>query len=182
MSGLLKKKLEGEGVPSAPDAEKIRGLIEEAIVKTRRISRGLCPVFLADHGLESLLQELASSISEVHGVSCTIRCQQSILVEDLAMCTHVYYIVHEAIHNAIRHGRADRIVIELLSGAGMATVTVEDNGHGMSAGDATQGMGLKIMKHRAAMIGADLDIASDPDKGTTVTVTFRHGQGREEAG
>jgi PAS domain S-box-containing protein len=180
MSGLLRKKLEESIIPSAAEVEKIRGLIEEAIVKTRRISRGLCPVFLADHGLESLLQELASNIHEVHGISCMFKYGQSVLVEDISVCTHIYYIVHEAIHNAIRHGRADKVVIELYSGGGMVTLTIEDNGHGMSGGGAPQGMGLKIMQFRANMIGADLDIHSDGDKGTTVTLAFRHDEARDE--
>ncbi|MCK7479712.1 MAG: hypothetical protein M0C28_22210 [Candidatus Moduliflexus flocculans] len=51
----MKKKLQENSVPSTGEVEKIRSLIEQAIQKTRRLSRGLCPVFLADHGLESLL-------------------------------------------------------------------------------------------------------------------------------
>jgi PAS domain S-box-containing protein len=174
MSELLKKKLEENIVPSTTEVEKIRGLIEEAIRKTRRISRGLCPVFLADPGLESLLQEMASNIHETYGITCRFNYRQSVLVEDISVCTHLYYIVHEAIYNAMRHGRADAIVIELLYGGGLVTLTIEDNGTGMTGTGAPMGMGLKIMKFRAHMIGADLDIRSIPGQGTIVTLSFRH--------
>lgn len=174
MSELLKKKLQEDIIPSSAEVEKIRSLIEQAIAKTRRLSRGLCPVFLADHGLESLLQEMASNIKEVHGIDCAFTYERSILVEDITACTHIYYIVHEAVYNAIKHGHAGRVDIELLYRDPVVTVSIRDNGTGMVHEEAPQGMGLKIMRFRANMIGADLNIASRPGGGTTVTLSFMH--------
>jgi len=174
MSELLKKKLEENTVPSTSEVEKIRGLIEEAIIKTRRLSRGLCPVFLADHGLESLLQEMASNIQEVHGITCSFGYQESVMVDDISVCTHIYYIVHEAIYNAIKHGQAKRVNIDLLYDNDVVTLRIEDDGSGMYHGEVPHGMGLKIMNFRANMIGADLHITSGPDTGTRVTLSFKH--------
>jgi PAS domain S-box-containing protein len=176
MSELLKKKLEENIIPSTDEVEKVRSLIEQAIQKTRRLSRGLCPVFLADLGLESLLQEMASNIQEVYGITCTFSYQQPIVVDDISLCTHLYYIVHEAIYNAIKHGRATRIIIEQLyyDADKMILLSIKDNGVGMHQDESTHGMGLKIMKFRARMIGADLDIRSDPGNGTMVILSFRY--------
>jgi PAS domain S-box-containing protein len=174
MSELLKKKLQENSVPSTGEVEKIRSLIEQAIQKTRRLSRGLCPVFLADHGLESLLQEMASNINEVYGITCRFHYQRSILIDDISICTHIYYIVHEAIYNAIRHGKADRITIDLLYKNNVVTLTTTDNGTGMQNNEDSQGMGLKIMKFRANMIGADLTISSNKDHGTNVSLSFKY--------
>lgn len=174
MSELLKKKLQEDIIPSTSEVEKIRSLIEQAIVKTRRLSRGLCPVFLADHGLESLLQEMASNIKEVYGIDCTFTYAQSILVDDITACTHIYSIVHEAVYNAIKHGHADRVGIDLSYRDGLVTLTIRDNGMGFSLDENPQGMGLKIMRFRAAMIGAELRIMSSVRGGTTVTLSFMH--------
>ncbi len=174
LSELLKKKLEEDIVPKPAEVEKIRSLIEEAILKTRRLSRGMCPVFLADHGLESLLQEMASNIRDVYGIECSFNYQRSVRVDDISVCTHIYSIVHEAIHNALRHGHADRIDIRLLYDEGRVTVMVEDNGCGMTGHEASQGMGLKIMDFRAKMIDAELAIQSGVEEGTLVTLSFRY--------
>lgn len=181
MSELLKKKLAEAIIPSTHEVEKIRLLIEEAIRKTRRLSRGLCPVFLADLGLESLLQEMASNIQEVYGITCSFNYQESILVDDISVSTHIYYIVHEAVHNAIRHGHADRVDIGLMYDDNVVTIIIRDNGTGMSGKESSQGMGLKIMRFRAQMIGADLSIESNRDEGTMVTLSFRHEDLRETA-
>ena len=85
-------------------------------------------MYLADNGLESLLQEMASNIKEVYGIACTFNYHESILVDDISVCSHIYYIVHEAIYNAIRHSHADRIDIRLLYNDNIATITVDDNG------------------------------------------------------
>jgi signal transduction histidine kinase len=138
-------------------------------------------VFLADHGLESLLQEMASNIQEVYRIACSFNYQESILVDDISVSTHIYYIVHEAVYNAIRHGRADRVDIGLLYDDSIVTITIEDNGTGMNRKEASQGMGLKIMEFRAQMIGADLSIESSPDEGTIVTLSFRHEVRKEPA-
>jgi PAS domain S-box-containing protein len=174
MSELLKKKLKENSIPSTSEAEKIRSLIEQAIQKTRRLSRGLCPVFLADHGLESLLQEMASNFKEVHGITCNFNYQRSILIDDISICTHIYYIIHEAIYNAIRHGKADRITIDLSYENGVVTLTTEDDGIGIRNNESPQGMGLKIMNFRANMIGADLKIKSNPNEGTKVILSFEY--------
>ena len=174
MSTLLKKRIEEQIVPLADEVEKIRSLIEEAISKTRRLSRGLCPVYLADNGLESLLQEMASNIKEVYGIACTFNYHESILVDDISVCSHIYYIVHEAIYNAIRHSHADRIDIRLLYNDNIATITVDDNGIGINKGKASSGMGLKIMNFRAQMIGAKIDIEGSPEEGTMIRLSFRH--------
>jgi len=179
MSELLKKKLEKNIVPSTDEVEKIRCLIEEAISKTRRLSRGLCPVFLADLGLESLLQEMASNIEEVHGITCTLNYQKSILVDDISVCTHIYYIVHEAIHNAIKHGQAENIDIDLLYDNNVVTIKIRDDGTGISQDEIPHGMGLKIMNFRANMIGADLQIVSNPGDGTLVTLSFKYHVSRQ---
>ena len=93
MSTLLKKRIEERIVPTASEVEKIRSLIEEAISKTRRLSRGLCPVYLADNGLESLLQEMASNFKEVYGIACTFNYHESILWMTFRMQP---YLLHRA--------------------------------------------------------------------------------------
>lgn len=77
-------------------------------------------------------------------------------------------IAHEAVANAARHARAQAISIEFRSG----TLTVSDDGTGFDADAHTAGLGLLLMRERAAEIGATLDIATEPGRGTTITVVL----------
>jgi two-component system NarL family sensor kinase len=84
---------------------------------------------------------------------------------------HLLRIAQEAISNAVRHGQASRVDVELTYDGDGVRVAVRDNGHGFDTSDATrrtaQQWGLATMRERAQQIGADFRCASGPG-GTTV--------------
>jgi PAS domain S-box-containing protein len=170
LTKILKERLESKALDEARNADKIRALILESIDKTRRLSRGLFPINLAEHGFHSSLQELSAQVREMFGLSCEVACPLSFSFKDNAVSTHLYYIMHEAVHNAVKHARAHHIHIRLTDRVGRIGLTIRDDGTGISDLDRVQGMGIKIMKYRAARIGASLDIFRDPGGGTRVVL------------
>jgi signal transduction histidine kinase len=88
--------------------------------------------------------------------------------------THLYRIAQEAVTNAVKHARADLIRIEVKSGRGVTRVRVSDNGIGLpSNGERREGLGMRVMRHRADSIRASLMIRTSPTGGTTVTCSLR---------
>jgi len=170
LTKILKERLESKAADEACNADTIRALILESIDKTRRLSKGLFPINLAEHGFHSSLQELSAQVREMFGLSCEVACPQSFSFKDNAVSTHLYYIMHEAVHNAVKHARAHHIHIQLTDRVGRIGLTIRDDGTGISDLDRVQGMGIKIMKYRAARIGASLDIFRDPGGGTRVVL------------
>jgi two-component system CheB/CheR fusion protein len=85
--------------------------------------------------------------------------------------THLYRIAQEALNNAIKHGRATVIVINLRSDANGLELAVEDNGRGIPSNALNQGsgMGLHIMRYRARSIGGTLQFGPGPHGGTLVS-------------
>ncbi len=155
-------------VPSEADrAGKIRALILDAIEKTRGLSRGLAPVNLVDRGFDVSLEELAAYVREVFHIACTLSCDTQAF-EDNSMATHAYYIAHEAVHNAVKHSKADLIHICLTNQTKTVTLTIEDNGIGLGSPKPGPGMGIRIMSYRASRIGALLEFEKPPKRGTLV--------------
>ncbi len=170
-----------EVTSEASRAGKIRRLILDAIEKTRGLSRGLSPVNLTDRGFDVSLEELAAYVREVFHISCTLSCDGSQAFEDNSMATHAYYIAHEAVHNAVKHSKADLIRIRLTIQNKTVTLTIEDNGIGLGSpkpAPATPGMGIRIMSYRANRIGASLGFEEPPGGGTLVKLEL----GRLELG
>jgi len=81
----------------------------------------------------------------------------------------LYRIVQEATNNAIRHGKARNIYIDVVRVGGRVILTVEDDGVGINDEGTTEGLGLRTMRHRARMIGALLTVARAEVAGTIVT-------------
>jgi len=173
MSKVQQQRLAEKALPEAADAEKIVRLVNEAIHKTRELARGLLPVMCDASGLMSALQQCAAEAREIFGVDCQLQCEPPVLIDDINVANHLYHIAQEALNNAIRHGKARRIVIALSSVDGDGELTICDDGLGIAgrpAGGA--GIGLHIMGYRAGMIGGWLDIGSGTERGTLVRCVF----------
>jgi len=173
MSKVQEQKLAERGIPEAVDAAKIVELVNDAIRKTRELSRGLLPVVSHAHGLMSALRLYATEIEDLFGIACRFQCEGAVLIHDAAMATHLHHIAQEAVNNAIKHGRAKNILIRLFSGEHQGTLIVKDDGVGIERPLAPHaGVGLHIMGYRAGMIGGSLDVHRDQPRGTAVTCRF----------
>ena len=173
MSKVQEQKLAERGIPEAVDAAKIVELVNDAIRKTRELSRGLLPVVSDAHGLMSALRLYATEIEDLFGIACRFQCEGAVLIHDAPMATHLYHIAQEAVNNAIKHGRAKNILIRLFSGEHQGTLIVKDDGVGIERPLAPHaGVGLHIMGYRAGMIGGSLDVRRDLPRGTAVTCRF----------
>jgi len=175
MSKVQEQRLAENSQPEAVNAAKIVKLVNEAIHKTRELARGLLPVQSDEQGLMSALQQFASEVEDLFQISCRFECEETVLVPDEATANHLYRIAQEAVHNAIKHGRASNIVIHLQAATDGGALTVRDDGVGIAdPAGSPAGMGLQIMRYRASMIGGALEIGRCGDGGTLVTCVFPH--------
>ena len=173
LSKVHEQKLADKSVPEAADAAKIVGLVNEAIYKTRQLARGLLPVLSDSFGLMSTLQQWAGEVEELFHIECRFQCEEPVLDLDETCATHLYHVAQEAVHNAIEHGRATHIVIGLSAGEGEGVLTILDNGCGIpEVLPNHSGIGLRIMKYRAGMIGGALRVERAARHGTLITCTF----------
>ena len=173
MSKVQEQKLMEKSMPEAGDAAKIVRLVNEAIYKTRELARGLLPVVSDAQGLMSALQQWASEVEDLFGVSCRFQCFAPVLIHDDTVATHLYYVAREAVNNAIKHGHASRIVIRLAANQEQGVLTVTDNGSGIADIPANNaGMGRHLMNYRARVIGGSLEIQRVATGGTMVSCSF----------
>lgn len=174
MSQALVQRLENGRHQETELAKQVAELVREAINQTRGLARGLSPVQLESRGLGSALEDLASHVQRVFQINCHIRTDAAVEVRNITVATHLYRIAQEAINNAIRHGKADRIEIELHTEKELACLRVGDNGGGFSetVQRGNKGMGLRIMHYRAGIIGASLQVTSRAPNGVLVECRF----------
>lgn len=168
--------LQNRAAAEAETANKLACGIEHALDQARTIAKGLVPVEIDAEGLISALKQLASNTEHRCGVRCQFICNQPAPIEDTATATQLFRIVQEAINNAAKHARAKHLSVELKTDDGMVTFRVRDDGVGIPDDlDQATGMGLRIMHHRAGVIGATLSIAPAHGGGTMVTCALPQG-------
>jgi two-component system CheB/CheR fusion protein len=177
---VLGQKLAARAAPETAGMRKTAELVDQAITQARELARGLQPVTLQASGLAASLEELAAKVEGMFGVSCLMVCDGQVLVHDNLVATHLYRIAQEAISNAVKHGKAKTIVLDLHAGPREMTLTITDDGVGLekSSGDG-RGIGLHTMKYRASLIGGTLDVRPGRGGGTAVTCVVPTGPGIE---
>ena len=176
LSEQLAEELSTGGDREAALAEKIASFAQDALQQTRRVYRGLAPVMLQTEGLLTTLRDLAHNLDTLPDVTCTFTSNTEAEVGDPDAWIHMYRIVQEGAHNAIKHGHCKRLWLSLTSLKSKIVLSVRDDGQGFDPADAQGGgIGLSGMRYRAGLIGAVLEVESKPGEGTTLTCTIPPG-------
>ncbi len=173
----LERRLRETGREEQEVASEITELARDAVGDVRRLAHGLYPVELERNGLEAALAELTETSSLRSGVQC--RYNHAPLQRKLGKTSalHLYRIAQEAATNALRHADATQILIDLFPTGKSIHLVIRDDGVGFDAArEMPRGLGLAIMRYRAKLLGASVEIESTLNKGTTVTCRMREGR------
>lgn len=86
----------------------------------------------------------------------------------------LFFVLREAVHNAVAHSRAKRIKIDFILAADRITAVIEDDGDGFEPRllPPAQRIGLDSMSERTALLGGSFDIVSGPRQGTRVSLVL----------
>ena len=154
-----------------PEVEGITRLVSNAIENTRALARGLSPVNLERGGLKDALEGLSMHANDLYGVQVVFshRLQASARPLGAELANHLYRIAQEAVRNAAKHGKARTIRLHLTTARAKVSLAITDDGIGLpeQAMDAT-GMGLRIMRYRARMLGGEVQFERVEPTGTRV--------------
>ena len=177
LSKVLEKKLKAKNIEEISDAAMITEHINSAINTARTLSKGLNPVTIEKRGVIDTLEELAISTEDLFGIRCSFTISGPVLIQDNTIALHVYYIVREAVHNAVRHSNAHNIAISFKSENDIITFSIQDDGIGIQMKDtAHTGLGLNLMRYRANIIRASFEVLTPESGGTLIQCTFRYKQ------
>lgn len=149
--------------------------VRAALHEVREISRRLRPEALDDLGLAAALRSLITSLEQRTGlhVDRDIHTPGPLSSEQELVA---YRIAQEALTNALRHGNGAQVRVQLRSGHGATVLLVEDTGPGVAA-DAVDGTGIRGMRERAVLVGAQLDLRSPTGRGMRVRLVLEERPG-----
>ncbi|HRS75022.1 MAG TPA: GAF domain-containing sensor histidine kinase, partial [Anaerolineaceae bacterium] len=177
LSIRLRLELIERGLPAGHEALRqelgeIRRLTEKTIVEIRRLLSALSPAVLEQLGLAAAIRQLAGRWRQASGIHITVRAD---LKRPAPKPVEVaaYRLAQEALHNAVRHSKASRINLSVVSADDALRLTVEDNGTGFCVEQALAkagSLGLAGMRERVALLGGEFHLRSRPGHGTKISV------------
>lgn len=168
-SQLVMLALDAQQIATAPPllvkdrATRLRVSIDAAAAELRSLVHELVPPALIERGLPAAASELADHIPIPVRVDSRLSRRLSEAIESAA-----YFVLAEALTNAVKHADARRIVVELLDDGTFFRLRICDDGRGGAVlGD---GMGLQSMRDRAHAVGGTLRVESPLEGGTIITM------------
>jgi signal transduction histidine kinase len=173
MAKGLELKLAKLHVAAAQDASKIHAYIQQAMTHTTEVARHLSTLDLKDKTLTDALEGLADHARKTFEVSCRFKAKGHIPELDPGVIGQIYKIAQEAVTNAIKHGKAKKVGIDLSNGSDRVVLTIQNDGKPFpDLNSRTTGMGLRIMNYRASLINASLEIKGIGARGTRLVCSF----------
>jgi PAS domain S-box-containing protein len=158
----------------AERAAEMRGLLEDTVGATRRISADLRPLMLDDLGLAEAANWLVQDFARRSGIACEVRMPAGEALQAVPknLSTAIYRAVQESLTNIARHSGAKRAWVMFAAENGGLQIEVEDDGRGIGSEDLrkSHSLGLKGMRERFAYFGGSLDISSPARGGTRVRI------------
>ena len=118
--------------------------------------------------LKTALESLAVNISHSCDVKSVVRSEAASLPIGAPIAAQLYRIAQEAVRNAVEHGAAREVLIELAFDDRDLVLIVQDNGEGFDTKTSGHGMGLRVMRYRAQCIGGSCEVRTCRNNGTVV--------------
>jgi signal transduction histidine kinase len=182
--GLRSLRLAGKKASSktAENLKRLRGMVARAMNELQRLISDLRPSHIDDLGLPAALRWYANDLQGRAPLNVKVNVDGQIRPIPSPGKITLYRVAQEALTNVIKHSGADEADVRLHFGAEGVTLEVEDDGCGFDIGMLRNpdrpSWGLLGMEERAALMGGNFLISSQPGKGTRVEVMIPYEQER----
>jgi two-component system sensor histidine kinase DegS len=175
---LCIKLIEIDSIRAKLELNSMSNTIKTVINEMRGIIYNLKPMSLDDIGLTVTVERYASRLMDLNNINVIVRSNEEPKVIHPVIKLTLFRIIQEACNNVIKHANATTINIDIIYDEYLVNVSIKDNGSGFnlnnnhSGGDGhSSSFGLSIIKERISLLSGTVDIKSEKDYGTTVTVS-----------
>jgi PAS domain S-box-containing protein len=178
---VLPRLWERDQAEARTSLEDLRRLMRGAQAEMRALLAELRPATLTDSSLADLLRLLGNAFSGRTNIPVAMN-----VAEDLSLPADVqvafYRVCQEALNNIAKHARASQVEISLKQAGDLVEMHIRDDGQGFDPAHTLSGhYGLSMMSERAAAVGAQWAVASQPGQGAELTLRWTTPPAKESA-
>jgi NarL family two-component system sensor histidine kinase LiaS len=170
---LLEGIRESKEVPQSTrdGIARVTQMIDGAMIDVRSSIYDLRPSALTGRNIEQALRSLVEDFEKASSIPCKVSFEPEAVRALESSAQDLVQIVREALSNIARHSQASACTLAVFRKGNEILLEVSDNGRGFGPANATAGIGLKNIRRRATQIGDNVEVISEPGKGSTVRVT-----------
>ena len=150
---------------------ELRGTAQEALREMRLLIFELRPSVVEMQVLVPALRARLEAVEERAGMQVEMNLDENLDLSDRIQ-DGLYRIAQEALNNALKHAKANQIILNLSGTLSKVTLEIKDDGLGFKPDEAIEGGGLGLdgIIERAELLRGELSIDSQPGKGTIIRI------------
>lgn len=154
--------------------ERSLDMIDTSIKELRRVAHNMMPEMLTKFGLDEALKEYCNTINATKLLAVKYQSHGMTARLDKSTEIIIYRIIQELLNNTLKHAAATESFVQLIREDSRLNIVVEDNGKGFDANlpENNKGAGWANIRSRVEYLKGQLDIHSEPGKGTLVNIEF----------
>jgi len=154
--------------------ERSLDMIDTSIKELRRVAHNMMPEMLTKFGLDEALKEYCNTLNATRLLTVKYQSLGMDVRLDKSIEIIVYRIIQELLNNILKHASASEAFVQLVRETNRLNVVVEDNGNGFDTTllEKSKGAGWMNIRSRVDYLKGQLDIHSEPAKGTLVNIEF----------
>lgn len=152
------------------------GLLDMSVKELHQVANNMMPESLLNEGLKTAIENFVKNMKTKEDCNLSFRFygSENRFMPDFEMT--VYRMVQELYNNGLKHSAAREIILQLIVDGNRLNVSYEDNGKGFDSGilNTGKGMGLGNIMARVKAFGGQMDVSSNPGRGTEVIIEFNN--------
>jgi two-component system, NarL family, sensor kinase len=154
--------------------ERSLDMIDASIKELRRVAYNMMPEMLVKFGLDEALKEYCIMVNNTKLLSVKYQSFGMNTRLDNSIEIIIYRIVQELLNNILKHAAASEALVQLIKEENRCNILVEDNGKGFDTAilETSKGSGWTSIRSRVDYLKGQLEIHSQPRKGTSVNIEF----------
>jgi two-component system, NarL family, sensor histidine kinase UhpB len=165
----LQMKLKQKSLPEAGEVERVKSLLLKTMNRAHQVAHDLASVDLQSDDLTAALKQLATHAESIFSLECEFVIRGEIPSLPQNAVKQLYKIAQEAVTNAIKHGKARKVEMELVNEDDHLSLTVRNDGEPFPETLGLKNrMGLRIMHYRAHVIGGTVEVKGRGEEGGAV--------------
>lgn len=172
--GLLRSRPNRQSDEFTKEFDKCIEVLKNTIKETRDISHSLMPQSITQQGLVESLEELIQNLKDITNIEYQVNLRIDNEPSDRLKLA-IYRITQELINNALKHSKANKMVIQLMEQPDQYSLMVEDNGVGFDLEEMLgkkNCFGLHSMESRVHSMNGHFELDSKVGKGTNIAISF----------
>ncbi|MFA5518194.1 MAG: PAS domain S-box protein [Spirochaetota bacterium] len=178
---LLKLKISDTSVEALADIDEIMGLVVQAMNKARDLAKELSPVDDNHDGLKSAVESLKEDVKIKHNVDIHLKWDVTAVIKGKLEISSLYYLISDSVSNSIENNKAKNIILSLHRESNICVLEIRDDGLDYDQIDRDKNKAfLKLIKYRSWLIGASVEVSSNPGGGIFILCRFKTGVEAEE--